>query len=107
MITTELEKLATLRDKGDLSAEEFEQAKQILLSSAETEVSDSSQTAEGEPKESPKTALIIAILSTLSVLFAAGSAMIAPTVTTLIVLGLFIVTATLSWSSYSKAKKSA
>jgi len=37
MITSELEKLASLRDRGDLSQAEFEKAKELLLSDENTD----------------------------------------------------------------------
>jgi|GEM_PF-1108402 hypothetical protein len=108
-ITTDLEKLASLRDQGDLSQAEFEKAKERLLSEDAIEGSQiREEDAPPLPKkggeEKPERYLLIAVLSTIAAAFATGSAIIAPSPISLLVFGLFAVAATLNWIELSKQR---
>jgi hypothetical protein len=51
-----------------------------------------------------RTKLLIAVLSTITVGFAAGSAIVVPSPLKVLVLVLFVVASTLSWSAYAKRR---
>jgi len=110
MITSELEKLASLRDRGDLSQAEFEKAKELLLSEENTDATldnrSSPNNSAGERERNPlKTRLLVSILSTVSAAFAGGSAAIDPSPISLLVLALFVVASTLSWTWYARLRR--
>lgn len=103
-IAQELEKLTSLRDRGDLTDAEFGIAKERLLSG---DVRDASQTAETElppalKEKRPKQWLLIAILSTIAAAFAGGSAILDPSPISLSAFALFTVGSTLNWIQVSK-----
>lgn len=103
-IVQELEKLTSLRDRGDLSQVEYEVAKERLLSG---NVATTSLPADRETSPSPKQngsgqTLLIAILSTVAALFAAGSAVLDPTPVSFVALVLFAVASTLNWMQVSR-----
>ena len=52
-----------------------------------------------------KTLFLVAILSTVTVTLAAGSATIAPSPINLLILILFVTAATLNWTTYAKIRK--
>jgi len=56
------------------------------------------------PHKDVKSKRLIAVFSTVTVGLAAGSAIIAPSPVTAIVLILFVVAATLNWSAYAKSR---
>ena len=109
MLASELEKLASLRDGGKLSQEQFEKAKKRLLSD---DVKWGSQIREENTPLSPKNSgkgkperfLLITVLSTIAAAFAAGSALIDPSPISLLAFGLFAVLATLHWIELSKRR---
>jgi tRNA A37 threonylcarbamoyladenosine synthetase subunit TsaC/SUA5/YrdC len=108
-IVSDLEKLALLRDSGDLSQAEFEKAKERLLSGEVTGVSPSTERnkppqAQEDQKGKPKHTLLIAILSTVAAALMAGSAAINPSPLKLLTFALFTVTATLNWIAFSKCR---
>ena len=103
-IAQELEKLISLRDRGELTYAEFGIAKERLLSG---DVSGASQAADKETpsrlKESkPKRTLLIAILSTVAATLAAGSAILDRSPLSLLAFVLFAVASTLNWVQVSK-----
>jgi tRNA A37 threonylcarbamoyladenosine synthetase subunit TsaC/SUA5/YrdC len=106
-ITTDLEKLVSLRDSSDLSEAEFEKAKERLLSGEVTGVSPSTErnqpplAQEGEGGK-PKHTLLIAILSTIAAALFAGSAAINPSPLKLLAFACFTVVPTLNWIEFSK-----
>lgn len=108
-IVSDLERLALLRDSGDLSQAEFEKAKERLLSEEVTGVSPSTErnqpplAQEGQGGK-PKHTLLIAILSTIAAALMAGSAAINPSPLKLLALALFIIAATLNWIVFSKRR---
>jgi|TARA_B110000305_G_scaffold65627_1_gene73367 hypothetical protein len=108
-IVSDLEKLALLRDRGDLSQAEFEKAKERLLSGEVPGVSPSTErnqpliAQEGQGCK-PKHTLLIAILSTIAAALMAGSAAINPSPLKLLAFALFTVAATLNWIEFSKRR---
>jgi hypothetical protein len=103
-ISSELEKLAELRDRGDLSKEEFEKAKSMVLSGqASGDFSSDNKASDLEKKT--KTYRLISILSTITVALSAGSAIIAPSPINVLILVLFVVASTLNWAEYNKLRK--
>lgn len=101
-ISTDLEKLVSLRDRGNLSPSEFEKAKERLLSEEVPDVSpiiDGNQSAVPEESEGakPGRSRLIAVLSTVPVVFLAGSSAIDPSLLKLLALTGFTVAATLNW----------
>ena len=108
-IASDLERLVSLRDRGDLSQAEFEKAKERLLS---VEVTGASQASETNPPPLPKEGeggmpqryLLIATLSTIAAACSAGSAIIDPSPISLVAFALFTVAATLNWIEFSKRR---
>ena len=80
-ITSELERLSAIRDRGDLSPAEFEKAKRLLLSDEGAEA-----TPVEEPAPSPaaahekkrRTMFLVAILSSVAAALSATSMIINP-----------------------------
>ena len=108
-IATELQQLTSMRNRGDLTQEEFERAKERLLAE---DANDASQAVEtktppvpGESNESRSYQnLVVAILSTIAAAFSAGSALLDPSPISLLAFALFTVAATLNWIAVSKRK---
>ena len=109
---TELEKLTSLRNQGDLSPAEFDAAKTRLLSG---EVMGASQAAEADAPPLPAEGkrggpkqhhLLIAILSTIVATFSAGSVVIAPGPISLLAFSLFAFAAALNWMEFFKGRRS-
>ena len=106
-IASDIEKLVSLRDCGDLSQAEFEKAKERLLSGEVPGVSPSAernQTAlshEGQGGKRKHT-LLIAILSTIAAALSGGAAVIGSSPIGLVAFALFTVAATLNWVEFSK-----
>lgn len=98
-ISTEIEKLTNLRDKGDLTQEEFEKAKALLLSGEKLPETTS------DKEKKLKTQKWVAILLTITVGLSSGSALIKPSPVNMVLVILWVVAATLAWSSYSRLKK--
>lgn len=106
-ITTELEKLTSLKDRGDLTQKEFEKAKERLLF---CDVEGASEMDEAESLPRPKKGesngsnhyFLIAFFSTIAVVFSGGSAAIGPNSLKLIAFAGFTVAATLNWVSFFK-----
>ena len=108
-IASDLEKLVSLRDSGDLSQAEFETAKERLLSGEVAGVSPATDRnqpplAEEGQGGKPKHTLLIAILSTIAAALMAGSAAINPSPLKLLAFALFTVAATLNWIVFSKRR---
>ena len=106
-IASDLEKLVSLRDRGDLSQAEFEKAKERLLSGEITGGSPATERNQHPLHEKakggrPKHTLLIAILSTIAAALSAGSAAINPSPLKLLAFACFIVAATLNWIVFSK-----
>ena len=107
-LSSELEKLVALRDQGDLTEDEFEKAKKLLLSGQEVGTSS----AVGKVLDSPtdiekktKTYRLLAYLSTITVVLSAVSAFLIRSPIKIVILVLFVIVATRSWSEYSKLKR--
>jgi hypothetical protein len=106
-VSTDLEKLMSFRDRGDLSHEEFERAKELLLSGNNNQ---DSLNEKGNPdrfakkKKELKTAFLCAVLLSITWLMSLGSAIINPSALHLVLVASWAVAATLSWVSYSRAK---
>lgn len=96
-ITSELKKLTSLKDRGDLSQAEFEKAKALLLPG---ENAAASMPNAGEKKR--KTLLLVAILSIILVVVSAGAVVLAPSPIKLLALVLFTVACTLNWCAIVK-----
>ncbi|MDB4357390.1 SHOCT domain-containing protein [Mariniblastus sp.] len=101
-ITTELEKLVSLKDRGDLSQLEFERAKERLLFGEVTDSVDSnSLPLPKKYKESkPNHYLLIATLSTIAMAFSGVSALINPNPLSLIGFALFMIASLLNWIAF-------
>ena len=106
-IASDLEKLVSLRDGGDLSQAEFEKAKERLLSgdvpgvSPSTERNQSALSQEGQGGKRKHT-LLIAILSTIAAALSGAAAVIGSSPIGLVAFALFTVAATLNWVEFSK-----
>lgn len=108
-IASDLEKLVSLKDRGELSQAEFEKAKERLLS---REVTGAPPTTEGDQPpialegqgENSKHTLLIAIFSVIAAALMAGSAAINPSPFKLLAFALFTVAATLNCIELSKRK---
>ncbi len=106
-ITTELEKLTSLKDLGDLTLAEFEKAKERLLFG---DVNCASKVDESNSLPLPKKAeangsnhyFLIAFLSTIAVAFSGGSAFLSPSSLKLIAFAGFTIAATLNWVAFLK-----
>ena len=109
-ITSELEKLISLRDRGDLTETEFEKAKAILLAgqtAATTSVQNASPVPleeEGQEKKK-KVQLLTAVLSTVAAVLSAISAIIATSPLKLLAFGLFAAAAIGNWIVYLRSEK--
>ena len=104
-IAGELEKLSSLRERGELSDEEFQQAKALLLSGESAEPAPASvpDVSEKGNKER-RTQFLVALLSTVAALLSGASAALDPS---LFKIGMVIFWMGLSitwWVTYSKAK---
>ncbi len=104
-IVKELEALSALRERGDLTAAEFAQAKQRVLTGnahgATTAGTAISQALSPQPlRNQPDHKRLIAILSTVALAFSATSAAIAPAPLSLLAFALFATACTLNWASY-------
>ena len=100
-ITTELEKLSSLKDRGDLSESEFEKAKALVLSG------EKPADALAKRDKDRKTQFLIAFFATLGALFSGGSLILDPSLFTAGVLIFWLGLSTAGWMSYSKAKSEA
>ena len=108
-ITSDLEKLISLRNRGDLSQAEFEKAKERLLFGEATELSPPSEANQPPPPEGveegrPKQLLLIAVLSTVAAALSAVSAVIAPSPLSVLAFAGFTIASTLNWVAFSKRK---
>ena len=108
-IISDLEKLVSLKDSGDLSQAEFEKAKERLLSSEVTAASPATEgnqpslTEEVEGAK-PKQTLLIAILSTLAAALSAGSLAINPSPLKFLAFAFFTIGSTLHWIAFFKGR---
>lgn len=110
-IASDLEKLVSLRERGDLSQAEFDKAKERLLSEEVTGASPATETNEPLFPETtkggrPNRSLLIAFLSTIAAAFSGGSAVIDPSPIALVAFALFTVAATLNWIEFLKRRRS-
>ena len=104
-IASNLEKLVSLRDKGDLSQVEFEKAKERLLSGDfPDDASSQTPVRKAVGGENPKNTFLIAILSTISAALAIGSATIDPSPVSWLAFSGFAVASMLNWILYFKQK---
>lgn len=108
-LTSDLEKLIVLRDRGDLSPAEFQKAKDRLLSGDVPEGSPASEmNRPARPEkvggDKPKPTLLVAILSTCAAAFSGGSAMIKPSALGALAFACFAVAATLNWALFIKGR---
>ena len=106
-IATDLEKLVSFRDHGDLCQAEFEKVKERLLSEEATSGSVGDETDQLPlrkqlKEDKPKRGLLIAVLSTIAAIFSAGSAVIDLSPLSLLAFALFIVASTLNWIQFIK-----
>ena len=108
-LATELETPTSLTDRGELTQAEFEKAKERLLSE---HVTGASQATEARPSPpplegkgtGPKQLLLIAILSTIAVVFSWISAVLNSSPISSLALALFTVASTLNWIEFSKRR---
>ena len=106
-ISSELEKLISLRDRGELSQKEFEKAKAVLLSGEHAgpiEVHKANSKTLAEKKKKCKTHLLTAGLLTLTAALSGVSVSINPSPLKVILIVLWVVAATLAWSTYFRFK---
>ena len=103
-ITSDLEKLVSLRDCGDLSQAEFEKAKERLLSGEVPRVSPSTERNQPPLPQGGKRKyiLLVAILSTIAAALSGGAVVIGSSPIRLAAFALFTVAATLNWVEFSK-----
>ena len=104
-IATELEKLTSLKDRGDLSLDEFTKAKESLLFGDSTMPAyDDEANALPPPRKSkvaePKLYLLIAVLSTIAAALSGGSVIINPRPLGIIAFAGFAIAAFLNWGSF-------
>lgn len=107
-IRSDLERLVSLRDCGDLSQEEFEKAKDLLLSGENDEASLKEHDCGAcltRNKKELKTQLWCAALLTITWTMSLVAALINPSALNLVLIGTWAVAATLSWVSYFQKKK--
>lgn len=105
-MTSELEKLVSLRDRGDLSQAEFEKAKALLLSNQETGAVTGHETTSEEGKER-RTWLLVANLMTVTVALSVVSVALNPSAIKLVLVVLWTVASALAWVTYSRTRKRA
>ena len=98
-ISSELEKLTSLKERGDLTQKEFEKAKAFLLSGQK--LPDTAL----EKIKKLKSQKLAAILLTITAGLSSGSALIKPSPLHLVLVILWVVAATLCWASYFAMKK--
>ncbi len=106
-ITSELEKLASLRDCGNLSQAEYEQAKALLLSGRGPETKPPTlpiQETGEESNKKRKTQLLCAVFSTLAAALSGVSAIIAPSLGSIGILIFWVGLSSFWWISHSKLK---
>lgn len=106
-ITTELEKLAELRDCGDLSEEEFEKAKALLLYGEKAESISTTRLCPDprtDREKKKKTMLLVALLATLAAAFSAGSVIIAPSLVSAGNLIFWVGLSSYGWISHLRLK---
>lgn len=106
-LISEFEKLAAMRDRGDLTAEEFTRAKALLLNEQEGKTTLSTMPSSAVPlnnKESKqkRTQLIIASCATLTAILSAVSVILNPSGTSVGLLIMWGGLAAWNWSLYAK-----
>ena len=107
-ISSELEKLISLRDRGDLSEEEFEKAKELALSGETPGDSPAGEEPPALPASRKKaigTPLLSAILLTVVVALGGGSLVLNPSPLTGLIFVIWVVAAVLAWVSLARAEK--
>lgn len=107
-ISSEPEKLVSLRDRGDLSQAEFDQAKALLLSEQDDGATPHGKNTDGslsEMNKKRKVYLIASAGTTLAAALSGVSATISPSPVKLVVVLCWVVAAGLWWHSYSKLGK--
>ncbi|MDF1851845.1 MAG: SHOCT domain-containing protein [Verrucomicrobiales bacterium] len=106
-IRTELEKLVSLRERGELSQAESEQAKGLLLSDQPTEAANGHKEVEQDlerKRKKVKTQFLTAIFATVAALFGGVSAAIAPGPVNSVIFAMWLIASTLWWVDYAKGK---
>lgn len=109
-IGSELEKLVSLRERGELSREEFEKAKQALffrdcLQESKVPSGKSSKPEANSNNGKSQPYLLIAVLSTVAMVFSGGSAMIGPTPLKYLAFALMATASILNWNEFLKRVK--
>lgn len=107
-ITTELEKLTSLKDRGDLTQKEFEKAKERLLfcdaeRAPEVDEANSLPLPKKGETNGSNHYFLIAFLSTIAVAFSGGSVALGPNSLNLIAFAGFTIASTLNWVSFFKS----
>lgn len=107
-LSSELEKLISLRERGELTPAEFETAKKRLLAGGEVVAPPPiPETAPDELTDKRKKRgiqLLTAILASVAAALSAGSVLINPSPLKLIILLIWVVAATFGWIGYAKLK---
>ena len=107
-LISEFEKLAAMRDRGDLTAEEFTRAKALLLNEQEgkatlsTSMSSSAVPLNNKESKQKRTQLIIASCATLTAILSAVSVILNPSGTSVGLLIMWGGLAAWNWSLYAK-----
>ena len=114
-IISELERLSALRDRGDLSDEEFDKAKAIVLSGKnEMEpASDETESAKGtafteapeELTKRKKTHFLVGVFATIAAVFSAVSVVLDPSKLQIVIFVIWVLASVAGWSTYSKLKR--
>ena len=114
-IISELERLSALRDRGDLSDEEFDKAKAIVLSGKEVLEPAFDETTSEERiviTEAPdeltrrkQTHFLVGVFATIAAVFSAVSAVLDPSKLQIVIFVIWVLASVAGWSTYSKLKR--
>ena len=101
-IGDELEKLSALKAKGDLSPEEFEKAKALLLDKQQVPVLVDAMSPRKPTGKEVRMRLLSAVLMTLAAVMSGVSLGLGPNPLKIVAFLCFVVAAIFSWLSYAK-----
>ena len=106
-IASEIEKLTSLRDRGDLSPAEFEQAKALVLSGKDPDAQPPPHPIREESekiRKKAKTQLLGGILACTAAVLSGCSVLLNPSPIKLVIMALWVIASVFWWISYIKLR---
>ncbi|BCX46974.1 hypothetical protein HAHE_08820 [Haloferula helveola] len=106
-IASEIEKLTSLRDRGDLSPAEFEQAKALVLSGKDPDAQLPPHPIREESekiRKKAKTQLLGGILASTAAVLSGCSVLLNPSTLKLVIMTLWVIASVFWWISYFKLR---